>query len=140
MRRRQFLIGSAALLAGAALRPPAFAATSRNFATLAQGRIAYVDQGKGPAALFLHGFPLSSFQWRDAIPRLSAYRRCLAPDWMGLGQTEVAPGQSVAPAAQAEMLAAFLDHLGVGEVDVIANDSGGAVAQLFMTQIGRAHV
>ena len=133
MHRRSFLIGSAALLAGAAIHPPAFAAT-RKFAPLPQGRIAYVDQGRGPAALFLHGFPLSSYQWRDAIPRLSNYRRCLAPDWMGLGNTEVAPGQSVTPAAQAEMLAAFLDHLGVGEVDVIANDSGGAIAQLFMTR------
>ena len=100
MRRRSFLIGSAALLAGAALRPPAFAAAPRNFASLPQGRIAYIDRGRGPVVLFLHGFPLSSFQWRDAIPRLSAYRRCLAPDWMGLGQTEVAPGQSVAPAAK----------------------------------------
>lgn len=131
MRRRSFLIGTAALLAGAALRPPAFAAAAL-FAPLKQGRIAYIDQGKGPAALFLHGFPLSNYQWRDAIPLLSRHRRCLAPDWMGLGRTEVAPGQSVTPAAQAEMLAAFLDHLGVGEVDIIANDSGGAVAQLFL--------
>lgn len=135
MRRRSFLIGTAALLAGAALRPPAFAApSSRIFAPLKQGRIAYIDQGSGPAALFLHGFPLSNYQWRDAIPRLAQYRRCLAPDWMGLGQTEVVPGQGVTPADQAEMLGAFLDHLGVGEVDVIANDSGGAVAQLFMTR------
>ena len=134
MRRRSFLIGSAALLAGAAFRPPAFAAFPRQFAPLPQGRIAYVDRGRGPVTLFLHGFPLSSFQWRDAIARLSEHRRCLAPDWMGLGQTEVAPNQSVAPAAQAEMLAAFLDHLGVHEVDLIANDSGGAIAQLFLTR------
>jgi len=133
MRRRQFLIGTAALAAGAALRPPAFAAASL-FASLKQGRIAYIDQGKGPAALFLHGFPLSNYQWRDAIPRLSRYRRCLAPDWMGLGRTEVAPGQSVTPAAQAEMLVAFLDHLGVTVVDIIANDSGGAMAQLFLAK------
>ncbi|HMA52265.1 MAG TPA: alpha/beta hydrolase [Magnetospirillaceae bacterium] len=134
MRRRSFLIGSAALLAGAALRPPAFAAAPRNFASLPQGRIAYIDRGRGPVVLFLHGFPLSSFQWRDAISRLSDTRRCLAPDWMGLGRTEVAPGQSVTPSAQADMLAAFLDHLGVKEVDIVANDSGGQAAQLFLTR------
>ena len=105
----------------------------RRFAETSFGRIAYIDRGRGPAALFLHGFPLSSFQWRGAIERLSA-RRCLAPDSMGLGHTEVAPGQSVAPAAQADMLAALLDHLEVREVDLIANDSGGAVAQLFVTK------
>src|ERR1700737_1675172 len=68
----------------------------RRFAETAFGRIAYLDRGTGPAALFLHGFPLSSFQWRGAIDRLSPHRRCLAPDWMGLGHTEGAPGQSVA--------------------------------------------
>jgi haloalkane dehalogenase len=61
----------------------------RRFAGTAFGRIAHIDRGKGPAVLFLHGFPLSSFQWRGAIDRLSAHRRCLAPDSMGLGHTEV---------------------------------------------------
>jgi pimeloyl-ACP methyl ester carboxylesterase len=84
--------------------------------------------------LFLHGFPLSSFQWRGAIDRLSASRRCIAPDSMGLGHTEVAAGQAVTPSAQADMLSAFLDKLSVDKVDVIANDSGGAIAQLFVTR------
>jgi len=106
----------------------------RRFAQTSFGRIAHIDRGTGPAALFLHGFPLNSFQWRGAIDRLSTYRRCLAPDFMGLGHTEVATGQSVAPAAQADMLAAFLDKLSVQEVDLIGNDSGGAVAQLFVTR------
>lgn len=106
----------------------------RRFAETVFGRIAYIDRGTGEAALFLHGFPLSSFQWRGAIDRLSAHRRCLAPDWMGLGHTEVAPGQSVTPAAQADMIAAFLNRLAIRQVDLIANDSGGAVAQLFVTR------
>ena len=106
----------------------------RRFVQTSFGRIAYIDRGKGPATLFLHGFPLSSFQWRGAIERLSGDRRCLAPDSMGLGYTEVAAGQSVTPSAQADMFAAFLDRLGVPDVDLIANDSGGAVAQLFVTR------
>jgi pimeloyl-ACP methyl ester carboxylesterase len=106
----------------------------RRFAQTSFGRIAYIDRGKGPAVLFLHGFPLNSFQWRGAIDRLSGQRRCLAPDSMGLGHTEVAPGQSVTPSAQADMIAAFLDRLSVRDVDLIANDSGGAVAQLFVTR------
>jgi haloalkane dehalogenase len=106
----------------------------RRFAETAFGRIAHIDRGNGPAALFLHGFPLSSFQWRGAIDRLSTHRRCLAPDFMGLGHTEIASGQSLTPAAQADMLAAFLDRLEVRQADLIANDSGGAVAQLFVTK------
>ena len=136
MGRRHFLGISAGLLAASALPRPLRAAAGTRFADLPQGRIAYVERGRGPTALFLHGFPLSSFQWRDAIDRLADHRRCLAPDWMGLGETQVAPGQSVTPAAQAEMLAAFLDKLGGGPVDIIANDSGGAVAQLFLARYG----
>jgi haloalkane dehalogenase len=105
---------------------------ARRFAATSFGKIAYVERGRGPAALFLHGFPLNGFQWRGQLDRLAAVRRCIAPDFMGLGYTEVASGQSVAPSAQVEMLAALLDLLRVTSVDVIANDSGGAVAQLFM--------
>lgn len=104
----------------------------RRFLDSPFGRIAYIDRGSGRPTLLLHGFPLSSFQWRGVIERLSGTRRCLAPDLMGLGYTEVADGQSVTPASQAAMIAAFLDRLNVGEVDLIANDSGGAVAQLFL--------
>jgi haloalkane dehalogenase len=106
----------------------------RRFIDTSFGQIAYIDRGTGPVALFLHGFPLSSFQWRGAIERVSNLRRCIAPDWMGLGLTQVAPNQSLTPAAQAEMLTAFLDRLGIAAVDVIANDSGGIVAQLFLAR------
>ena len=106
----------------------------RRFAETTFGRIAHIDRGTGHAALFLHGFPLSSFQWRGAIDRLSRYRRCVAPDLMGLGYTQVSPGQSVTPASQADMLAALLDRLEIRQVDLVTNDSGGAVAQLFVTK------
>jgi pimeloyl-ACP methyl ester carboxylesterase len=98
---------------------------------LKQGEISYVDHGRGTAALFLHGFPLSSFQWRGVMARLSSQRRCIAPDFLGLGQTRVATGQAVGPNAQVTMIAELLDYLSAPHVDLIANDSGGAVAQLF---------
>lgn len=106
----------------------------RRFAATRFGRIAYVELGTGPVALFLHGFPLSSFQWRGVIEQLSGERRCIAPDAMGLGYTEVFPGQSLTPGAQADMLLAFLESLSIDRVDLIANDSGGAIAQLFLSR------
>ena len=106
---------------------------ARKFVVTQQGRIAYLDIGEGPTALFLHGFPLNSFQWRGAIPLLSLMRRCIAPDCLALGYTEVAKGQSVAPQAQVAMLAALLDKLSISKVDIVASDSGGAIAQLFIT-------
>jgi pimeloyl-ACP methyl ester carboxylesterase len=107
---------------------------SRRFATTSFGRIAYVERGRGPAALFLHGLPLNGYQWRGALDRLQDVRRCIAPDFMGLGYGEIPEGQGLAPEAQTEMLAAFLDRLGIVAVDLVASDSGGAVAQLFVAR------
>ena len=141
MKRRQFLqLTGAALAAGlttAAADPsqPLDAAAfraMRRFAELRFGRIAYVERGSGQAALFLHGAPLNGFQWRGAIERLSSQRRCIAPDFMGLGYSEIPEHQSLAADAQVSMLAAFLDALAIRKVDIVASDSGGAVAQLFV--------
>lgn len=106
----------------------------RRFATTPHGRIAYVEQGAGAGALFLHGYPLNGYQWRGALARLSRYRRCIAPDFLGLGYTETAADQDLSPTVQADMLAGLLDALAVPAVDLVANDSGGAVAQLFVTR------
>nr|WP_233176126.1 alpha/beta hydrolase [Dyella sp. ASV24] len=106
---------------------------SRRFLSTRFGDIAYTDRGSGQVALFLHGFPLNSYQWRGAIERLSPYRRCIAPDSLGLGYTRVADGVNITPATQVQMLIALLDKLSIRDVDIIANDSGGAIAQLFFT-------
>jgi haloalkane dehalogenase len=94
------------------------------------GRIAYVERGDGPAALFLHGWPLNGFQWRGVMARLAAERRCIAADFMGLGYTDVNYAADLSPLAQSEMLIAVIDGLRLGQVDLVANDSGTAVAQL----------
>lgn len=125
-RRRIAQAGAEAPLDAAAYR------ASRRYAALPFGRIAYVERGHGRAALFLHGAPLNGYQWRGAIDRLSAYRRCIAPDFMGLGYSEIPAGQPLAASDQAAMLAALLDALRVDQVDIVASDSGGAVAQLFL--------
>ncbi|KRA75933.1 alpha/beta hydrolase [Lysobacter sp. Root667] len=153
MQRRQFIqLGAAALaagvagacaplattrrgLAGAVGDAPLDAAAYRALRRYAQtpfGRIAYVERGRGPAAVFLHGAPLNGYQWRGALDRLSAYRRCIALDFMGLGYSEVPEHQALDAHAQTAMLAATLDRLGADQVDIVASDSGGAVAQLFL--------
>jgi haloalkane dehalogenase len=107
---------------------------ARRYAQTSFGKIAYVERGAGDAALFLHGFPLNGFQWRGALERLSAYRRCIAPDFLAMGYTEIADGQSVAPDAQVAMLVALLGTLSIRRVDLVASDSGGAVAQLLVAR------
>jgi pimeloyl-ACP methyl ester carboxylesterase len=111
----------------------AFHAT-RQFADLRFGKIAYVERGSGDVALFLHGFPLNGFHWRGELARLSDHRRCIAPDFMGLGYSQVRAEQDISPQAQADMIVAFLDALSIDTVDLVANDSGGTVAQLLAVQ------
>lgn len=122
-----------AVSSGGAFDADAFHA-ARRYAKTRFGNIAYVERGAGAAALFLHGFPLNGFQWRGALERLSPHRRCIAPDFLGMGYTQVADGQGCTPEAQVDMLVALLDTLSLSSVDVVANDSGGAVAQLLVAR------
>ena len=110
---------------------PAEFHSRRRFAHTACGRIAYVEQGRGAVTLFVHGVPLNGYHWRHIMSELSCIRRCIALDLMGLGYSEVAPTQDVSFAAQATMVLQFLDALDIAQIDLVANDSGGAVAQIF---------
>lgn len=147
--RRQFVTGSmgaaAASIAIGLANDSVFAKTvqddwlhansyrqNRRFVRTSFGHIAYVEQGERAAAIFLHGFPLNSFQWRHALERLSFYRRCIAPDFLAMGYTHVREGQDVGPESQAAMIVAFMDALAIKSADLVANDSGGAIAQLLV--------
>jgi pimeloyl-ACP methyl ester carboxylesterase len=81
--------------------------------------------------VFIHGVPLNGYHWRHVINRLKHRRRCIAIDLMGLGYSEIAPTQDVFFPAQARMIAEVMDALTLGRADLIANDSGGAIAQIF---------
>lgn len=109
---------------------PADFQASRRWIPTSFGETAYVERGEGPAALFVHGFPLNGFHWRDALEAMGDRRRCIAPDLMGLGHTRAGPDQDLSFASQARMLLKFLDALGVETVDLVGNDSGGAVCQV----------
>src|ERR1044071_854227 len=136
--RRRFLSLGGLALAGALTSGCGTLAEStiderrRRFVTTPYGDVACLVRGTGPAALFLHGFPLNADQWRDSVVALAPYRRCIAPDFLGLGFTRVDESAGVDPETQVRMLVALLDALGVAAADVIANDSGGAVAQLLL--------
>jgi len=106
----------------------------RRFADVPSGRIAYVEQGQGPVAVFLHGVPLNGFHWRHVMAGIGDMRRCIALDLMGLGYTEIAAGQDVSMVAQARMLLQFLDRLGIDRVDLVGNDTGGAITQIFAVE------
>jgi haloalkane dehalogenase len=107
---------------------------NRLFADLPVSRVAYVERGRGPAALFIHGYPLNGYQWRGALERLHTHCRCIVPDVMGMGFTQTPEQQEISPLTQVTMLGMLLDALHVDSVDLVANDSGGLVAQLFLAR------
>lgn len=102
----------------------------RNVQT-ASGRISYTEQGTGPVALFVHGVLLNGHLWRHQLADLSDVRSCIAVDLLAHGDTEIAPDQEVSVTANAEMLKEFIDALNIDRVDLVGNDSGGGIAQIF---------
>jgi len=97
----------------------------------ASGRISYTEQGTEPVALFVHGVLLNGYLWRHQLEDLSDIRRCIALDLLAHGDTEIAPNQDVSVTANAKMIKEFLDALHVDQVDLVGNDSGGGIAQIF---------
>jgi pimeloyl-ACP methyl ester carboxylesterase len=95
------------------------------------GDIAYTDTGSGPPAIFVHGVFLNGYLWRHVIERVQNQRRCIALDLLAHGETRTPEAQDVSFRAQAEMLEAFCIALSLDQVDLVANDSGGAIAQIF---------
>jgi pimeloyl-ACP methyl ester carboxylesterase len=97
------------------------------------GDIAYAEFGDGgadsPVALFVHGLGTNGALWRHVIERLPATTRCVAIDLPGHGATPPRDDNSVA--ALAGTVTELCDGLGLGQVDLIGNDTGGAVTQIF---------
>src|ERR1700723_529234 len=105
--------------------------SSKHSIQTASGRISYVEQGTGPVALFVHGVLLNAHLWRHQLADLSDIRRSIAVDLLAHGDTEIAPGQDVSVTANAKMLKEFLDALKIDQVDLVGNDSGGGISQIF---------
>jgi pimeloyl-ACP methyl ester carboxylesterase len=95
------------------------------------GRISYTEEGAGPVALFVHGVLLNGHLWRHQLARLSDARRCIAVDLLAHGDTEIAAEQDVSVTANAHMLRQFLEALEIEQVDLVGNDSGSGIAQIF---------
>ena len=85
------------------------------------GNIAYVEHGEGPVALFVHGVLLNKHLWRKQLAALGDVRRCIAPDLLAHGDTEIAPDQDVSVTANAHMLREFLDALGIDKADLVTH-------------------
>jgi pimeloyl-ACP methyl ester carboxylesterase len=93
--------------------------------------VGYIDVGSGPVALFVHGIFLSSYLWRHVIDEIRKERRCIAVDLVGHGATIAGDEVQFTMTSQAGLVLALLDHLDIDQVDLVGNDTGGGVCQVF---------
>jgi pimeloyl-ACP methyl ester carboxylesterase len=98
------------------------------------GPASYVDTGgPGRVALFVHGLGTSSYLWRHVIDQLDGQRRCVALDLPLHGHTPAAADQDFSLPGFARFLAQFCEGLELNDIDLVANDTGGAISQVFAT-------
>jgi len=105
-------------------------AGNRQQADTKSGPVGYIDVGSGRPALFVHGVGTSGLLWRNVIGALKEERRCIALDLPLHGRTPVRPGQDLSLTGLANVVEDFCAALGLTGVDLVANDTGGAVAQI----------
>jgi pimeloyl-ACP methyl ester carboxylesterase len=98
------------------------------------GPASYIDTGgPGRVALFVHGLGTSGYLWRHVIDQLDGQRRCVAVDLPLHGHTPAAADQDFSLPGFARFLAQFCEGLELNDIDLVANDTGGAISQVFAT-------
>lgn len=91
-------------------------------------QMAYVEIGQGDPIVFLHGNPTSAFLWRNVIPHLEGLGRCIAPDLIGMGDSDKLTGSSYRFVDHAAYLDEFLHTLDVQDrVTLVVHDWGSAL-------------
>jgi pimeloyl-ACP methyl ester carboxylesterase len=101
---------------------------------LAPGRLRYRDAGSGPAIVFVHGYLVDGRLWDGVVDALADRYRCIAPDLpFGAHRLAMAPNADLTPPGLARILAELIERLGLDQVTVVGNDSGGAVSQVLVT-------
>ncbi|GAM96948.1 1,3,4,6-tetrachloro-1,4-cyclohexadiene hydrolase [alpha proteobacterium U9-1i] len=92
-------------------------------------RMAYFEAGRGAPIVFLHGNPTSSYLWRNVIPHLAGLGRCIAPDLIGMGDSDKLPDSGPGKYnffEHSRRLDAFFDATGVRrDVTLVVHDWGG---------------
>jgi haloalkane dehalogenase len=108
------------------LRPGLFPFESR-FLDVSGARVHYVDEGRGPVLLMVHGNPTWSFVFRELIVRLRERFRCIAFDHPGFGLSTAPAGYRYLPDEHAAIAGAFVDALALQSFTPVVQDWGGPI-------------
>ncbi len=88
--------------------------------------IHYIDEGSGDPILFLHGNPTSSYLWRNIIPYLVPYGRCIALDLIGMGKSDK-PNIDYRFFDHYKYVEGFIKKLGLSQLTLVVHDWGSAL-------------
>ena len=99
------------------------------------GRLRYFERGTGPAIVFVHGVLVNANLWRKVVPALAKDFRCVTLD-LPLGSSEIpmSPDADLSPPALADLIADAIEGIGLEDVTLVGNDTGGALCQILVTR------
>lgn len=100
---------------------------SSHFLPLAAGRLHYIDEGRGPAVVLVHGNPTWSYYYRNLIKVLAKRFRVIAPDHLGCGLSEKPARFHYNLENHIANLGSLIDHLGLQRFSMVVHDWGGAI-------------
>jgi pimeloyl-ACP methyl ester carboxylesterase len=102
---------------------------------LAAGTIRYAERGSGRPILFIHGFLVDGGLWDEVLANLPDGHRCIVPDLpLGAHRAAMKPEADLSPPGLAKLVDDLMGALGLEDVTLVGNDTGGAIAQLVATR------
>lgn len=104
------------------------------FVTVDSLRLHYLECGSGPPVLLLHGWPTSSFLWRNILPAIGATHRAIALDLPGFGQSDKPLDASYSFRFFERILEQLLDALGLSQIGLAVHDLGGPIGLYWACQ------
>src|SRR3954468_784633 len=106
----------------------------RRTVTVSAGTLEYRESGSGPPVVFAHGAAVNGDLWRNVAPQLADEHRCVVVDLpLGGHVLPLRDGQDLSLFGCATILAEFLEALDLRDVTLVANDTGGAIAQALVS-------
>ena len=103
---------------------------------LGAGPINYLEAGEGTPIVFVHGVLANGKLWEQAASTLAAAHHCIVPDWpLGSHAEAMGPDADLTPRGVARLVSEFVAELDLDDVTIVGNDSGGAVAQILVTEM-----
>ncbi len=101
---------------------------------LAKGAVRFFESGQGEPVVFVHGALVNANLWRKVVPLLAKKYRCITFDLPFGSHDHGLPAADVSLPGLASLVADAIDELGLIGTTIVANDTGGAVAQLVVAQ------